>query len=366
MVGLELPMGSDILTNFTHLLHYSDLHAVAPVFVLLNTQHRDRPVVPTIESRSLFLLTPFSETQPMGDSEHVSLVHNRLHSVSAELRLNIMEYLDWLDIVHVSAASRSLRDSLPDPHTYLNDELAAAWVETQRTFGNQIHLDLQMNLLGSTVNGKTVHQRVQDHAVSRGFSRIVVRWLTNPVDHKFACSTCRKVKPWEKMSSEGLRQLYPFRMYLDPGASRLKYKEVLDSLECGKCFAERHPRFYHHIGLRDKETLIIKCDICLLMKKALPKLPFKLLFSGFCEECFREVNQDWFKYKNFLQDCLTRMEEYEQAKTAASLNWKGLPACPVPHEFTAHLAQGDSKPLFDYVQLAFAQISERVAQLEIS
>ncbi|KAJ9612269.1 hypothetical protein H2200_003866 [Cladophialophora chaetospira] len=276
---------------------------------------------------------------------------NQISSLPQELQLHIAQYLDCSDVCHVGAASRSLRDTFPDPLRQLNDELSRAWIEIHRVFGDRYYVTSAMQLFPYTVDNKTIQQRVHEHAVACGYSRLVVRWLEQPQYLKLACSKCKLLKPSADFPHASLILLYPFSHCV--ASSRLKYVQILGAIECGECLAERHPTLYHILGSHQERSKIIKCHNCHVVKRSATDVPARQFSSGLCKECFEEINADWFRYKTFLRECLTNMEQYELGGFKGMRDWSGFPACPVSTDYIESLATGKKKPLPHYLEWAF-------------
>ena len=228
-------------------------------------------------------------------------VPNRLSSLPHELQLKITQHLNSRDVFNVSAASRTLREGFPDPHVCLNDELSMAWFKTQRVFGNEYYLAHNYPALTKLNNLRLFQLNVLNHAVQCEFPTFIVRWLVYPAEHKFSCSKCRVVKLGAEFGKSALYETYPFKssyaLMRDPEASRSKYREILDALECGDCLANSEigtQYRYHHLGFKNYESYIIKCNRCLLVKRADSSLPKNVISARVCEDCFKEVRLDWF------------------------------------------------------------------------
>ncbi|KIW97024.1 uncharacterized protein Z519_02416 [Cladophialophora bantiana CBS 173.52] len=297
------------------------------------------------------------------DPAHDVQKPERLSSLLPELQLEISRYLDYRDLNSVRATSRAMSRCFADPATLLVEEMSRAWVEVEAGFQDRYYVDMGLCLLDSQHNRMTLQQEVEEHATVCGFSKILVQWLVYPSRHHFACSKCRVVKPWAEFPTDGLRRTYPFSTCLYSGAPQQVYKDILESMVCGDCSAAGQPYRYHNLGLRDTVVSIIQCHRCHLIKRAPAELSFKLRFSGFCQQCFAEVNQHWFRYKGFLQECLAKMESYENGEYLKALSWEGLPECPVPADFVAALNNPNYRPLSSYSQIAFAQLSLKAARL---
>ncbi|KAH0846590.1 hypothetical protein FOPE_12190 [Fonsecaea pedrosoi] len=291
---------------------------------------------------------------------------DRLSSLPGELQLQIAEHLNYSDLVRVRRASKALRHCFADPSIRLIDEMAKAWAEIERKFQDcYFSVDTNMSLLGLDVNLTSTVQKVEEYAMERGFSNTLVRWLVRPSLYHFSCSKCHTMKPWTDFPSESLRQTFPFRPRANPLMTQQDNKMILESMTCGACTAAEQPRAYHSLGLRNGTSSIIKCHRCLTIKQAPHDLSFRLRFSGFCQQCFGEVHQDWFEYKSFLQDCLARMEAYEKSVDMESLWWRGFPECPVPAEFVAALNSPNHRPLPSCREIVLAQLSLRAANLRL-
>ncbi|OAL36024.1 hypothetical protein AYO20_04686 [Fonsecaea nubica] len=302
----------------------------------------------------------------LSESIRYKSTHDRLSSLPGELQLQIAEHLNYSDLVRVRRASQALRHCFADPAVRLIDEMSKAWVEIERKFQDcYFSVDMNSSLLGLDVNGTSIVQQVEEYAIERGFSNTLVRWLVRPSLYHFSCSKCHTVKPWTNFPTDSLRRTFPFRPYANPLITQQDYKMMLESMTCGACTAAEQPHAYHSLGLRNGTSSIIKCHRCLTIKQAPNALSFRLRFSGFCQQCFGEVHQDWFEYKSFLQDCLARMEAYEKGEDMESLSWSGFPECPVPAEFVAALNSPNHRPLPSYTQIVLAQLSLRAAKLRL-
>ncbi|KIX98070.1 uncharacterized protein Z520_06150 [Fonsecaea multimorphosa CBS 102226] len=292
-------------------------------------------------------------------SEYNGPLKNRLSSLPGELQLHIAKHLDYSDLGRARGASRALSRCFADPAARLADEMSRAFFEFGNNFQDRYYVGANMLLLGKTIRGRSIQQQVWEHAMACGFSTTLCRWLVHPDHFHFPCSKCRVVRPWVEFPSDSLRRMYPFYPFRPydggPLETQRDYKGLLDPM----------PHECHYLGMNRRMSSIIQCRRCLTIKRGPGSPSFRLRFSGLCQHCYEVVHQDWFTYKNFLQDCVATMDAYEKGEL---LTWRGLPGCSVPAHFIAALNTPYYRPLpayspfiFDqpYFRAAGAQLQER-------
>ncbi|OAP57033.1 hypothetical protein AYL99_09146 [Fonsecaea erecta] len=150
-----------------------------------------------------------------------------LSSLPGEIELEIAKHLSYADLCNVRGTSRALSGCFVDPATRLADEISKAWVEIGSHFRDEYWVSLNLSLPGLIVNGKTLGQRVEEHAVQCGFSKTLARWLAHPKDFHYPCSKCRVVKPWDDFPFDSLRRTYPIGTPMNPPATQQEDTIVL-------------------------------------------------------------------------------------------------------------------------------------------
>jgi hypothetical protein len=275
-----------------------------------------------------------------------------LSRLPSELLIQVAQNLQFSDLCHVRATCRASIMAYVDPIARLIQDLADGWAAVERAFTGKYIITFDMKLKFFRNNGQDTERKVRDFAIRMGLTNLVINWISKPDNHHFPCSICLHIKSWADFPIDKLRQTYPFTLNGDAQADAAMYKNIPSNLKCGACIAEQQPYVYHTIDCRMQRGSVIKCHRCHLVKKAERDIGYKSLFSGYCQDCFMEVNKEWFDYKHYLENCLATMDRFEKDFRIGT--WHGLPQVTISDEFLQSMEQGSSSasPLADYLTAA--------------